>query len=1006
MLQRIQHISKNILRENVMPPRAYYIPYLSKAAALAGVREKSECFTLLSGCDWHFRYFSSFDDVPDGIAEADFNEWERIPVPSCWQMHGYGAPQYTNVNYPIPLDPPHVPYQNPTGVYARSFTANTAGKTYIVFEGVDSALYLYINGRYAGYFEISHIGGEIDITEYITEGENRLTAVVPQWCTGTYFEDQDKWRFSGIFRDVYLLNRPEGHSRDIEILPVLQADLSAAELQIKCAGCANGTAELLAPGGMLLDTVQIKNGAAAFYLKDPILWNAENPRLYTVCLHAGGEYIVQKIGIRRVEIVDSVLKINGVSVKLKGVNRHDFNANTGCVCDDAQLKNDLLMMKAYNVNAVRTAHYPNAPRFLELCDEIGLYCIDEADIETHGVGYKPDWSDILNTLADDESYYPHYAARVLSMVERDKNRCSVIIWSMGNESGWGKNFENVLKAAKARTPDRLVHYEGQTLYENSNKVLLPPYSEFNSRMYTGVDGCEDYLLHSADKRPLLMCEYSHAMGNGPGDLKDYWDLIYQYKNFCGAFVWEWFNHGLYMGDTPSGKPKYGYGGDFGETVHDANFCIDGLVQPDRTPTPGLMELKQVLLPVKMERLGTGEYKITNLYDFTLLSALSCRYEITSCGKVVASGTIALPAVSPHKSGRLTVAEKKCGGPAYIRFIFTNAALPFVPQGHMLGFCQFCLCDAFPLTFADAGDTPQVEETRTSVILTGEHFVYRYNKRTAAFDSLLVHGTEQLAEPMDFSVFRANIDNERRVKNDFNVVHLREAHSYGYETEVCKQNNSVVLKTSYCIAPPVKYPLLTGTVQWTVYPGGRITCETTVKTGKSIKFSKDSGTDRPAYAQTEYLIPYLPRFGVCFAMDKRCSRVEYFGIGPGQSYCDMHHAGYYGYFEQSVAEQYFHYIYPQESGNHHDTKYARITDAKGSGLLFYSETGFDFSALPYSAEQLQAAAHDFELGDPQATYVHLDVMQSGVGSNSCGPALAEKYRLNQNEIVFRFGILPL
>lgn len=1006
MLQRTQHTSKEVIRQNTEPCRSYYIPCLSKEAALTGNRAQSECFTLLSGCDWQFRYFESFDELPDTLPEADTSGWGTIPVPSCWQLQGYDAPQYTNVNYPIPLDPPHIPYNTPTGVYARTFTAEPGGKTYIVFEGVDPCLYLYINGTYAGYFEISHIGGEIDITDYLQPGENRLMAVVPKWCTGTYFEDQDKWRLSGIFRDVYLLHRPAEHIKDLHILPVLNGDLSAAELRIECGAGAEGAAEISAPDGTPLGEVPVHNGRAVFTVENPQLWSAELPRLYAVCLHVGDEYILQNIGIRRAEIDGSVLKINGVPVKLKGVNRHDFNAKTGYVCSYGQLREDLLMMKTHNVNAVRTSHYPNAPQFLELCDEIGLYCIDEADMETHGVGYKPDWSDILGTLADDESYYPHYEARVLSMVERDKNRYSAIIWSMGNESGWGRNFEKVLQAAKARTPDRLMHYEGQTLYESSNKVLLPSYSEFNSRMYTNVPECEDYLLHSEDKRPLLMCEYSHAMGNGPGDLHDYWELIYKYENFCGAFVWEWFTHGLYMGDTPDGRPKYGYGGDFGETIHDSNFCIDGMVQADRTPTPGLLELKQVLLPVKVERLESGRYKVTNLYDFADLSVLSCRYEITVAGEAVAAGDIALPAVPPQESAVISVREGGCSGPAYIRFIFQNVSLPSLPAGHEIGFAQICLAEGFPLVFSDGDEALCLSEDRTSVTVSGRDFTYIYNKRTAAFKSLNIKGSERLAEPMDFSVFRAYTDNERKVKNDFNFVRLHEAHSYGYETTVRQEDGRVILTSTYAVAPPVKYPLLKGTVEWTVYPGGRITCETQVQKGRSIKFHKEDNEHLPVYEQTEHLIPFLPRFGVCFAMDKAYGQVEYFGLGPGQSYCDMQYAGYYGLFQQNVAGMYYHYLYPQENGNRHDTKFARITDAAGNGLLLYSETGFDFSALPYSAWQLNAAMHDFELGEPQKTYVHADLMQSGLGSYSCGPELMEKYRLNQDRLAFRFGILPL
>ncbi len=1007
MLQRRQHTDKSVVREGAKPPRAYYIPFSSRERALAGRREESERFTPLNG-EWYFRYYESFDDLPDDLPEErDFSGWGTIPVPSCRQMFGYGSPQYTNVRYPIPFDPPRVPDRNPTGVYARTVTLEPEpDEEYsVVFEGADSALYFYVNGEYVGFFEVSHIGAEFDVTPYLRRGENTLLTVVPQWSVGTYFEDQDKWRLSGIFRDVYLLRRPASHVEDIVVRTDLSADYRKGCIEVNLTGCTAGEAELISPGGETLGKSAVENGAACFTVEEPALWSAESPALYTVLLHAGGEFIAQKAGLRRVEIVDSVMLINGVNVKLKGVNRHDFNPRTGFVCPPEQLRDDILLMKRHNINAVRTSHYPNDPRFTGLCDELGLYVVDEADIETHGAPFNYANSDLSNILADDESYLPQYAARVMSMVERDKNHPSVIIWSMGNEAGFGRNFEEVLRLTKARDPGRLTHYEGAGHREHYAGTRVDG-GDFYSRMYPSPAECLEY-LEKGDSRPLFLCEYSHAMGNGPGDLKEYRDIMYRNPNFAGQFVWEWYNHGLYGGETPDGRAKYCYGGDFGETLHDGNFCVDGLLQPDRTPTPGLLELKQVFFPVEVARVAAGRYGICNLMDFTGLGALGCRVEFT--GGNTPAREIALPDVPPHGVGEITLDEPE--GAGYVRFVFSNKTLPGVPVGQEMGFRQVKIREIFPSekeldSARPAGGEISVEETAAAVTLAGADFRYTYDKRRAAFSSVTAGGRELLSEPMSYSVFRAYIDNETRYSALFDEVGLRYAESYGHETMVERNGGAVVIKTRFTLAAPAVPPILQCDVTWEVDRGGRIKCFILASAGSGIKFSEDWGAERDSYRRTEKYIPYLPRFGVRLVLPRDCRNVEYYGPGPGQCYCDMDAASYTGLFRKNADGMYFHFIRPQDNGNRHLVKYAKVTDGGGRGLLLVSPEGVDFSALPYPSELLADTPHDWELPRSEATYVNIDCLQTGTGSASCGPEIADRYRLNCRKFSYSFSLQPV
>ena len=657
--------------------RAYFIPYASCESAARKHWTESERVTLLSG-DWRFRYYNAPYEVPENFWDES-DAFDTIRVPGCWQTQGYDRHQYTNVNYPIPYNPPHVPDMNPCGAYARKFTVGDdiynkeENAWFLNFEGVDSCFYLWVNGQFTGYSQVSHSTSEFDITRFIRAGENQVAVLVLKWCDGTYLEDQDKLRMSGIFRDVYLLRRPAGgRVRDIYTRQDVSDDLSRAcvRVQIEWSGAPKDVACTLLPperraGERRVDErcvgeepliVQMKAEDAAdaeetkktensdkpekseksagpvttvaFAIENPALWNAERPALYTLLVEAAGEAIPIPLGIRRLEVRDAVLYLNNVNIKFKGVNRHDSDPVTGPAISERQLLADLALMKRHNVNAIRTSHYPNAPWAIRLYDRLGFYVIDEADIETHGVmsiygsrcGWGYDKWDIedhnYGALCHDVRFAEAMADRVRRCVIRDKNSPSVLIWSLGNESGYGPNLEAAAAWIKAYDGERLVHYEG-SIYQMAGHTNDLSNIDLYSRMYADVPAIDAYFKNGLDK-PFIQCEFAHAMGNGPGDLEDYYEQIYKYDGFAGGFVWEWCDHAVYMGRTADGREKYAYGGDFGEFPHDGNFCMDGLVYPDRTPHNGLRELKNVARPVRATGFDAekGVLTLKNCLDFT------------------------------------------------------------------------------------------------------------------------------------------------------------------------------------------------------------------------------------------------------------------------------------------------------------------------------------------------------------------------------------------------------
>lgn len=1029
MIKERYHNNVYVTRLGTAKPRAYYIPYGTPEEAKLNIREESSRFKLLSGNKWAFYYFESYEEIPDYITDqnTDISGWNRIPVPSNWQLQGYDKPQYLNTRYPFPADLPFVPKNTPAGVYAIDITIHDdidSLEKYVVFEGVDSSMYLYINGEFVGYSQISHQLAEYDITSYLHIGRNRMTVVVPKWCDGTYLECQDKWRMSGIFRDVYLLVRPKGHIEDVEVKTEVSADYREATIKtyIETSIAEDSIVTLFNSFGEKIETTVFdSNGNAEIKVKDPRMWSAEYPDLYTLIIESGDEFITVPVGIRTQKIENGVFKFNGRPIKLKGVNRHDFNTKNGYVCSVDDMKKDLKLMKRHNINAIRTSHYPNDPRFYELCDKYGFYVICEADYETHGLGnvsYAPEKRNVREIIhdhiSDGEMWETQVTERVRLMVENFKNNTSIIGWSMGNEAGYGRNVQKAILDTKARDNTRFVHYEN-IINTDSGRLMVenqPKCTDVVSRMYSTLSWCKDF-LDFAEKvnydKPLLLCEYSHAMGNGPGDIKDYWDLIYSSDRFMGGFVWEWFNQGLYLGKAENGKAMYYYGGDFGETYHDGNFCCDGLVTPDVKPTNGLKEYKNIIKPFKITAVDieSGVFDITNCYDFSYMSRLEGNWELTCNGDVVASGNIGSIAIPPQKTERVALGyNKPSDGKCYVRISFASYGNLGIPDGEIVGFQQFELpCEQVFTDKISFGNVEYIEDNQT-VTVKSDRFQYVYSKSLCAFKSLKVNGKTVLDKGMRFNLWRAPIDNDKQQISVWNSMCLRDSTAYEHATKVESLEGCVIITTDFRMAAPTRFPHFNIIAEWTVFADGRIELHLESKAGEGLTFTAPNWEiDNPAQ-YTKQRPFYIPKFGLLLEFDKSFDNIEYFGMGPFDSYCDRHNASYLGKFSNKVQNELQQHIRPQENGNHYNTYWAYLHRSDGLGLVVSNEsTPFEFSALPYSPIELTNTKHNFELPRSEKTILSVDYKQSGVGSGSCGPLLDEKYSFNEEDFTFDIRFIP-
>ena len=972
----IYHEDPESLHIGTLDKHCYFIPF-GKEQNPFDDRETSDRFCLLNG-QWDFKYYDSIIDLEDDFIDLPFEK--TIPVPSNWQLHGYDKPQYTNVCYPIPFDPPYVPDDIPVGVYRRSYEYAPDGMDRIlVFEGVDSCMYLYINGEFAGYSQVSHSTSEFDITPFLHEGENTITAAILKWCDGTYLEDQDKIRLSGIFRDVYVLSRPRKRLENYIVKTELADDFSSAELTFTAYGCDIAAKLSDNFGNSIADFNAADGSTVSVHIDAPVLWSAEKPYLYDLTLIAGDEKIGEKVGFRKVSIENGVVKINGKAVKFKGVNRHDSYPDTGYCASVAQMEHDIILMKKHNVDAVRTSHYPNSPLFYRLCDKYGLYVIDEADMESHGCvevynDFKWSWENGYNgiaLLASDERFKKAITDRAESLVKRDINRPCVVFWSLGNESGYGTNMLAAGELVKSLDNTRLLHYESTHKLDDTSDAILDVVSE----MYTSPADMQKFLQKEEENRPFILCEYCHAMGNGPGDLEDYHNTFYSNSRFCGGFIWEWSDHGCILGKTEDGRIKYGYGGDFGEKHNDGNFCMDALTYPDRTPHTGLLELKQVYRPVRITKKDdNGNFILNSMLEFENAGILlDCRYEITYDGGCLAEGMISF-SVEPMGSTEVSVPEaaKINDKEAYIRFIFTaKEDTAFCKKGDEICFDQLKLCSVADKK-PTAGDNAAAafEDKPLYVTVSANGVSYRFNKRLSAFDSICISGKEILDRPMAFNFFRAPVDNDV-MKDDWYRAHLNDHTTKNYGVNVEKTSDGVVITLRQSFGWSIHQPIAYMDTVYTISGCGllRIQCK----------------------AEFSNKVTLLPRFGIRLFVPKRFDRVEYFGYGPYESYIDKHQADYVGNFSALIEEMHEDYIRPQENSSHYGCKHMTVTDGE-TRIKFTAGEDFSFNASEYTQEELAAKKHNFELEKCDSNVICVDSKMAGVGSNACGPELAPEYRL--------------
>ncbi|MCD8379242.1 MAG: DUF4981 domain-containing protein [Lachnospiraceae bacterium] len=1045
-----------------MAPRNYYIPFAPGEGAFEN-REASSRFQLLSGV-WNFRYLKSYQELEELTEKELWAGKGQIKVPGCWQLSGYDKPQYVNSRYVIPFDPPFVPDDTPAGIYRRTFSlCMEADRDYLLtLEGVDSCFYLYVNGSFVGYSQVSHNMSEFDLTPYLQDGENTIVIAVLKWCSGTYLECQDKWRLSGIFRDVYLLIRPKERIRFYHIHTDLNEDFTKACVRVEldgtpgltgevsfdrkawicgvpgmddmsseytngtdrnCAGANGVNARKADESTACTDRVSFRlneegRGEVTFLCEDPLLWSAEQPNLYDMLIGTPQEIIGEKVGIRSVCVKQNRFLLNGKNVRFKGVNRHDFSAENGAAVTREEMWNDLCLMKKLNINAVRTSHYPNAPEFPAMCDRIGIYLLEEADIESHGSssaslcysdpeGIRTGKQGMAMVVSMPE-FKEQLKDRVRGMILRDFNRPSILIWSLGNEAGYSRYVKEAGEEAMRLDPDRPLHYESvRWQYDRAEVEDIFPMC---SKMYPTFEWMEDYIGSEGLRRPLVLCEYSHAMGNGPGDLEDYWKIIYSDDCFMGGFVWEWADHGLCTGHTKEHGPTYAYGGDFGEDIHDGNFCIDAMVGPKREVNPSSLEVKSVYRPVRVRCISAaqGVYEFYNTMDFTELSSvLRCTYTVEEFGKSVAKGEVDITLLPGQKRlvtlPQLADAEGKS---LYVTFAFIYRQDNGVhKEGDCAGFEQICLkktalfgerCQSViwntetkTRKISEQASTQPaqnltVTESAKHVTVERDGFTYVISRRSGLPESMTVVGKKLLNAPVTYETFRAPTDNDKRRRGRWEMLHLDRLVPKCYGSEVVPGEDGGIrvetdLALGYAVLPQIFHLKTTVT----------ILADGSLKIGIRVHV-----TD---------IRCALPRFGLHFSLPDDFQKAVYYGYGPGESYIDKRQASRKSLFYADTEDLFTDYIVPQENGSHYDCEYVALSDHTRQ-LHVTGSPAFSFQVLPYTTQELYLKRHKEELVRSGNTELYLDYRQNGIGSESCssGPMKAA-YEFSERDFEAEWSI---
>lgn len=1003
----------HLLQRNRLLPHASLLPYPDEASALTGERGASSFFRLLNG-RWQFKYLSAPALAPQGFETEEYSpaDWDTIAVPANWQMLGYGKPNYTNVNYPYPVDPPYVPDDNPTGLYRRTFylPEEWVGRhVTLVFEGVDSAFYVWVNGQQVGYSQVPHMPAEFDITPCLQVGDNLLVVEVFQWSDGSYLEDQDMWRLSGIFRDVYLVAYPQVHIADASVRTTFDAAYRDAtvDLQVKIHNSTHRMAVGYRLAAKLLDdegkavfdevfqaSLGVGSDAAAsftaqYLVKAPHQWSAENPYLYELLLTLYGpdgkilEVTRQRIGFRQVEVKNGMFTVNGVAVKLQGVNRHETHPDLGHAVSYESMVEDIILMKRHNINAVRTSHYPNDTRWLDLCDEYGLYVIGEADLEAHGFSMVGDW----DYPASHPDWKEAHLERVVRMVERDKNHPAIVIWSLGNESGFGPNIQAMADWVHANDPTRPVHYE---------RTREPAAVDIVSVMYPTVAFLElEGQNLAGDPRPFFMCEYAHAMGNGPGNLKEYWEIIRKYPRLMGGCVWEWVDHSVRM-HTPDGEEWFAYGGDFDDLPNDGNFCVDGLNWPDRTPYPGLIEYKKVLEPVEVQALNlkTGKLRLTNRYAFLSLAHLEGSWSLYCDDRLLEQGR--LPALSAPAGGSQEITlpyrwpAAVPGAEYWLNLSFTLAGdTVWAGRGYELAWAQFKLPveTSAPAKIKQANFAPlQVEEEAQKVTVRGSYFSLVFDTFRGTIGEWEWNGVQLLTAGPRLNIWRAPTDNDIRIQAEWRKFGYDRLQHRLVGVELDSGKREVHFKVKSVLGGYSLRPVLEVDYLYTLYASGDVVIDTHVQ-------------------PLQQALPPLPRLGLQLGLPGEFERITWYGRGPHENYIDRKESARVGVYSGAVMDQYVPYVFPQENGNKSDVRWAALTDLRGLGLMALGRPLLNVSAHYFTPEDFTAAKHTYELAERDEITLHLDYGHNGLGSNSCGPGPLEKYLLFPEECTFSVQLKP-
>ncbi len=981
------HEEPEVFRLNEIEPRAYFIPF-EREENCALKRERSAFFHCLCG-RWKFLYRPSILDMPDFFEEGfDDACFEEIAVPEVWQTHGADRAQYLTSPYPFIYDPPHVPKKNPCAAYVREFELQIReGKRYeLHLEGKDSCAYVWMNGEFVGYGECPHGDSAFDVTQRLREGKNRLCVLALKWCSGSYLDDQDKIRLSGLFRDVYLLERAKGGIEDFSLRA--QND-GRVFLSVKADADVHAKIE---KDGILLCEGAFQGGEGLFCVQDPLLWSAEDPQLYDLTLLCAGEAIHQRFGFREFSVKDGVFLVNGRPVKLNGVNRHDSSPETGYAVSEAFMHSELILMKRHNINAIRTAHYPNDPRFYALCDELGFYVMCEADMECHGCAYVDDYAGVVSSPI----FAPAIHDRMVRMIEAFKNSACIFSWSLGNESGWGENLRNEAAYVKHADPTRLLHYEGwcggdgdagaQTLLSEQELKFISETIDFNSRMYPSLEDMKNALKSEITQHmPYLMCEYAHAMGNSGGDLRFYDEVVRSDPRYAGGFVWEWCDHALLLTDE-RGNEYYGYGGDFGETIHNGNFCLDGTVTPERVPHSQLLEMKAVFAPVRISMTDNGRLEIENRSAFTDLSAYDLRWQACFGGREAAGGKLSA-ACAP--GDRVIVdspfSESGTDGVLYVRVSLKEACI-WAQRGHEIAAFSFALPQETAACRASF-PAPGIRETAAAFVVEGEGFSYTFRKDEGVPGCMSVRGKTVLDRPLRFVCFRAPTDNDNAVMPAYNIAKKwRMTFAFGdiaypelsvKNLRSWEENNCAVIGGKFILGVPGRRAISRGTIRYSIFGDG------TLRVEQHAKIAED--------------LPYwLARYGYAFDFSRPLEHMAYFGLGPYECYEDKcAHAllGRYAYVQDDPIGA---YEKPQESGSRTGTKWMT---AEMDGIRLRFEGGFSFCASRYDLHDLASARHRKDLSMLDGTQLMIDYRMSGVGSASCkGQQPVKVCRINPGEDV--------